>query len=95
MSDDPVFSTPVRSSRYMTRPHTMKTVGEAIDFVASDEGLKPAKYRRTWQLAKSVLHGAFPDAGTPPDPAVIKVAEDAFRAALKKEGWLVDPPPTC
>ena len=94
MNDDPVFSTPVISSRYMTRPHKMRTVGEAIEFVGSDEGLKQAKHGDAWQLTKDALYDAFPDAGPPPDTAVIRVAEDALRRALKKEGWLVEPPPT-
>ena len=88
MSDDQAFAKPVLSSRYMTCPHTMRTVGEAIDFIGSDEGLKPAKHRLAWQLATSALYRAFPDAGPPADQAVIQAAEDALRAALKKEGWL-------
>src|SRR4030088_635655 len=93
-NDDPTFVNPVRGMRG-SRPYIFKTVGGAIDFV--NDGLEdPERARPHWGQARWVLYEAYPDDATGmarPGPDKIKAAEDAFRAALKKEGWLVDPPP--
>jgi len=83
--DDLAFSTPVRSSRDMPRPLVFKKVWEAIDFV--DERLTEAQLAAPhWQRARSALWAAY---GPPPDPGKVSAAEEAFTAALKKQGWHV------
>jgi hypothetical protein len=92
--DDPAFSKTIRAMRD-SRPYSFKTVGEAIDFVTCD--LKELVMERPhWGQARWVLYEALPDDATGmPRPGADKIeaAEDAFQAALKIEGWLVEPPP--
>ncbi len=85
--DDSAFSVRVISTRDLPRPRIIKTVGDAIDFV--DE-MPNARALPHWQQAHSALHQAYE---RPDDASRTKAAEGAFRAAMKKEGWLIEPPP--
>ena len=85
--DHVAFSLPVRSSRDFPRTLVFKQVWEAIDFI--DERLTEAKRASPhWRRAKHALYEAY---GPPPDLSKVQAAEDAFRAALKKEGWHIEP----
>lgn len=88
--DDPAFSKPIRILR-RDRWYIAKTVGEAIDFV-NDTIEEPERERPHWGQARHALYAAFPDdaTGMPrPGPDKIVAAEESFRAAAKKERWLV------
>jgi hypothetical protein len=90
-NDDPAFSARVRSTRDLPRPLFINTVGEAIDLV--NDLPEATQALPHWQQARSALYEAYPDdaAGAtclPPDPGKVKAAEEAFRAALKKQRWL-------
>jgi hypothetical protein len=68
----------------MPRPLIFNTVGRAIDFVIHElpgdkQGLEH------WRLAHHLLHEA---SDRPKDETTLKLAEAAFRSALKKERWL-------
>jgi hypothetical protein len=95
-NDDPAFSTRVLSTQDLPRPLIIKTVGEAIDLV--NDLPEATRALPHWQQARIALYEAYPDhaAGAtcpPPDPGKVKAAEEAFRAALKKEHWLIEPVP--
>lgn len=88
--DDPAFSKPVRVMRG-GRGYIIKTVGPAIDFV-NDTLEEHERDRPHWRAARRALYDACPDDGTGqprPTPHKVKVAEDAFRAAMKRDRWLV------
>ena len=60
-----------------------RTVGLAIDTINND--LPDDKKEQThWRLARLLLFAALEG----PDDVTIKLAESAFRSALKKERWL-------
>jgi hypothetical protein len=93
-NDDPAFSTRVLSTRDLPRPLIIKTVGEAIDLV--NELPEATLTLPHWRRARSALYDAYPDdavgeACPPPEAANVKAAEEAFRAAMKKERWLIEP----
>jgi hypothetical protein len=84
MIDDPPFPEAIASTRDMPGLLIFKTVGRAIDFVIHE--LPGAKQElEHWQLAQHLLHQA---SNQPHDECTLKLAEVAFRSALKKERWL-------
>jgi hypothetical protein len=84
-SDDPEFSTPVRSTRHTPRPHVVRTVRAALEFV-NDDLHEAERARPHWQWARAVLYEAL---GQPPNLGKVAAAEDAFRAAMEKDRWLI------
>lgn len=84
-TDDPAFSAPVRSTRHMPRPHTVRSVRAAIEFV-NDDLHEAERTRPHWQWARAVLYDAL---RPPANLGKVAAAEEAFRAAMEKDRWLI------
>lgn len=85
VANDPPFSSPVRSKRLMSPAHVIRTVGAALEFVNVDI-TEAERSRPHWQWARAALCEAF---GPPRALGKVSAAEDAFRAAMEKERWLI------
>jgi hypothetical protein len=83
INDDPAFSSPIRTKGPLRR--FTRTVGPAIDTI-NDDLPDDKKELEHWRLARHLLYEA---SNHPKDEYGLKLAEAAFRSALKKERWLL------